>query len=104
MSFDGSQRRPFVPVGDERITVGAHMLLQELGSALRQVGFRLRIKAFTPHMTLFYSGHDLGDDSVAEISWTAREFAIIHSVHGQSRHEVVASGGLGPAPKGQAYP
>jgi RNA 2',3'-cyclic 3'-phosphodiesterase len=95
VSFDNNRERPFVLVGDDRITIGAHMLRQELASALRQVGFRLRIKAFAPHMTLFYSGHDLGADSVAEIGWTVREFALIHSVHGQSRHELLGVWRLG---------
>jgi RNA 2',3'-cyclic 3'-phosphodiesterase len=74
---------------------GAHMLLRELASALRQVGFRLRTRAFTPHLTLFYSGHDLGEDSIAEIGWTVRDFALIHSVHGQSRHELIGGWRLG---------
>jgi 2'-5' RNA ligase len=95
MSFGSGLERPFVLVGDDRTTIGAHMLRQELGSALRQIGFRLRLKAFAPHMTLFYSGHDLGEDAVAEIGWTVREFALIHSVHGRSRHELLGVWRLG---------
>jgi RNA 2',3'-cyclic 3'-phosphodiesterase len=95
MSFDNNRARPFVLAGDDRITVGVQMLRQELTSTLRQIGFRPRIKAFTPHLTLFYSGHDLGEDSVAEIGWTVRHFALIHSVHGQRQHELLGVWRLG---------
>ena len=90
-----SDNRPFVLIGDDSITIGLHQLRHELASALRQVGFRPRLKAFTPHMTLFYSGHDLGEDSVAEIGWTVCHFALVHSVHGQRRHELLGVWRLG---------
>lgn len=90
-----SDNLPFVLVGDDSITIGLHQLRQELADALRQIGFRPRLKAFKPHLTLFYTGHDLGEDPVAEIGWTVREFALIHSVRGESRHELLGVWRLG---------
>ena len=98
MSFGNerqSDNQPFVRVGDDSITIGLHQLREKLASALRQVGFRPRLKAFKPHLTLFYTGHDLGEDPVAEIGWTVREFALIHSVRGESRHELLGVWRLG---------
>lgn len=95
----GSERTsgnpPFVLGGDDSITIGLHQLRQALASALRQVGFRPGLRAFKPHLTLFYTGHDLGEDPVAAIGWTVREFALIHSVRGESRHELLGVWRLG---------
>jgi len=91
VSFESRAQRPFVLAGNDQTTIGMHMLRQELTSALRQLGFRLRPRSFTPHLTLFYAGHDLGENFVAEIGWTVREFALVHSIYGQSRHELLGS-------------
>ena len=95
MSFGKSDKRPFVLGGDDGITIGLHQLRQELVRALRQVGFRPRLRRFTPHLTLFYTGHNLGEERVAPIGWTVRDFALIHSVRGESRHELLGVWRLG---------
>jgi 2'-5' RNA ligase len=64
----------------------------ELRGALARAGIRKSIrKSFTPHMTLIYSGQRIARTAIPPISWTAREFVLIHSHVGQTRHEVLAS-------------
>lgn len=46
--------------------------------------------AFSPHMTLVYRKGVPFSHSVAPISWMAEEFVLVHSLIGQTRHEVIA--------------
>jgi 2'-5' RNA ligase len=89
MCFDRHPDQPFVLVGDEGIG-GIEMFRERLVLALRGAGFKLlRIPSFTPHMTLFRHKCDLGDRFFDDIDWTVRDFMLIHSVHGESRHELL---------------
>jgi 2'-5' RNA ligase len=85
-SFAGDRERPLVLLGDGGVT-GIEMLRRKLLLALRGAGFRSsKIRSFTPHMTLLYDRRDLGEHLVEEIGWTVRDFVLIHSLYGQSRH------------------
>lgn len=44
---------------------------------------------FTPHLTLLYDRRAVPERDVPPIGWRAREFCLIHSLVGQSRHVVV---------------
>ncbi|SAK54249.1 RNA 2',3'-cyclic phosphodiesterase [Caballeronia ptereochthonis] len=89
-SFSGRRaRRPLVLAGD--VTEPLAALEQALGAALDDAGIAVkRHPRFTPHVTLFYDEHRLPRQAVAPIAWTAREFALVRSLLGQSRYEVLA--------------
>ncbi|MDB5522469.1 MAG: hypothetical protein JWM58_232 [Rhizobium sp.] len=54
-------------------------------------------KAFTPHMTLFYTSKRMPELQIREpITWTVREFSLILSLWGKTRHEEQWSWPLSP--------
>lgn len=86
MSFARRARhRPFVLLVKSphaRLTC----LVEGLRAALQQQGFPLRSDAFTPHLTLCHDKLLIPCTPMAPVSWTAREFALIHSLLGRTRH------------------
>ncbi len=56
--------------------------------AMAQYGFRPdRTIGLTPHVTLVYDGLTVRPSLLDEpIGWTVREFVLVHSLHGRSRH------------------
>jgi RNA 2',3'-cyclic 3'-phosphodiesterase len=44
----------------------------------------------TPHVTLLYDKRVIDEQPIEPISWTVREFVLVRSLHGQSRHIDVA--------------
>ncbi|SAK67289.1 2'-5' RNA ligase [Caballeronia hypogeia] len=89
-SFSGRRaKRPLVLSGDATDSLDA--LEQSLGAALDTAGIPLkRHPRFTPHVTLLYDEHRIARQAITPIAWTAREFALVRSFLGQSRHEVLA--------------
>jgi 2'-5' RNA ligase len=85
-SFGCRRNRALVLVGGEGV-VGVQMLQRELAAALNKIAF-LRRKAppFNPHLTLLYYDGEIVEQAVEEIQWTVREFVLVRSLHGQSRH------------------
>jgi len=57
-----------------------------LGAALARTGFARVSRRFTPHMTLLYDTRRLAPCSVEPVTWTAREFVLIHSRIGLTQH------------------
>jgi 2'-5' RNA ligase len=45
---------------------------------------------FTPHVTLLYDKRVVDEQPIEPISWTVREFVLVRSLHGQTRHIDVA--------------
>ena len=74
---------------------GDQSALQEfyglLGDALRTAGFKRIQKSFTPHMTLLYDSRLVPETPVPPVVWTVRNFVLVHSPYGQSRHKKIAS-------------
>lgn len=61
-----------------------------LGVAMARQGFRhLPSAHYTPHMTLLYDPRYVEAKAVTPVEWTAREFVLIRSLIGKSRHEVL---------------
>ena len=94
MSFgkksDDDYNRPFVLAGNDETTAGIVILRRQIIRTLRMAGCRAAIPTnFNPHMTLFWGQHDLGEQPIDELCWTARDFVLIHSFHGLGRHEVL---------------
>jgi 2'-5' RNA ligase len=94
-SFSGRRaKRPLVLSGN--VGASLHALEHDLGAALEQAGLAVRHHPrFTPHVTLLYDETRVPPRPVAPVAWTAREFALVHSLPGKSRHEVLARWPLG---------
>ena len=69
--------------------------MDEAGIALR-TGWR-----FSPHVTLGYRESSPSTRPVADLGWTVSEFALIHSLVGLSRHELLGRWALAPRPDPQ---
>jgi 2'-5' RNA ligase len=81
---------PVVLVGGEERVVG----LNWLGHALAE-GQGMRPRHFVPHVSLIWSPDFLAERAVEPFSWMVREFVLLHSIHGEGRHEVVGRWPLG---------
>ncbi|PZM12260.1 2'-5' RNA ligase family protein [Rhizobium tubonense] len=64
-------------------------LRAELRRGLRGVGLEGEAKRqFEPHMTLLYDRKAISETSLEKpIAWTVREFVLVHSLIGQSKHD-----------------
>lgn len=83
-------RRPVVLTFAPSPQLGS--LHESLFAALSRAGVvGGRARAFTPHMTLFYESDALLDEPVEPPAWTVRNFHLIHSLHGRSQYQVLAS-------------
>ncbi|RKE36279.1 2'-5' RNA ligase [Paraburkholderia sp. BL23I1N1] len=84
---------PLVLGGAEGV-VGLHALHDALGSALQDAGFGDRAGSsntmYTPHVTLAYGMPWVATRPVEAVSWNVREFALVHSLLGRTRHVVLA--------------
>ena len=89
-SFSGRSRNsPLVLRGDQGL---APLLAMqgELGECMKMAGLGRWVKGgFTPHVTLLYDHHSLAMQPVEPIGWMAREFVLVHSELGQTRHHVL---------------
>jgi 2'-5' RNA ligase len=87
MSFvNNGQNRPLVLRG----SVGhaeLRRLHRLLGEAMRRAGLWRTVRnSFTPHVTLLYDSRSVAETPVPLVRWTVREFVLIHSPQGHSRH------------------
>jgi 2'-5' RNA ligase len=91
VSFSGrSRNRPFVLRGGD----GVEALItfqQSLGVAMKKAGLgRWAAPQYTPHVTLLYDDHRVAEQIVKTVGWTVREFVLVHSLLGQTRHVSLA--------------
>lgn len=78
------RNRPFVLLASSAPLVE---LQQAIGSAMSRVGLaRLVDLHLTPHLTLLYDDHCVPEHAIEPIRWTAREFVLVHSLLGRTRH------------------
>jgi len=42
--------------------------------------------SYTPHVTLLYDSQRVVQQAVETVAWTVREFVLVHSLLGQTRH------------------
>lgn len=91
MSFTGRPgNRPFVLVGGEGVAAVA-AFQQALGAALEKTGLGGRVESrYTPHVTLLYNPQLVAGQAVEPIAWTAREFVLVRSLIGRTRHVPLA--------------
>jgi RNA 2',3'-cyclic 3'-phosphodiesterase len=88
VSFGNGSNRPLVLRGYDTVA-GVMLLRRELVAALKPIGLRSVTENYTPHVTLLRETERIDDRPIEEIRWPAREFALIRSYYGQSRHEVL---------------
>ncbi|NDK40277.1 2'-5' RNA ligase [Pseudoxanthomonas gei] len=69
-----------------------HALWRELSNQLMAAGLGRYLKReFTPHVTLLYDKRVLPAQSIDPISWTVRDFSLVRSLLGQSRHQLLGT-------------
>jgi RNA 2',3'-cyclic 3'-phosphodiesterase len=87
MSFDRRKPdRPFVLRTGVSVT-GLTRLQRVLGQAMREAGLRKLVSMnFTPHMTLLYDKRLVPELPIEHLSWTVRDFVLIHSLIGCGKH------------------
>ncbi len=83
-------RHPFVLTSGKGIAA-ASWLRQLLVVAMIEEGFEVPISSgFTPHMTLMWADRCVEQYPALPIQWTVREFALVLSHVGKSRHDYLA--------------
>jgi 2'-5' RNA ligase len=85
-----SESHPFVlGSGDGLQKLAA--LRRSLAREMAREGFHdYAHTAFTPHMTLMWADHCVDEYPISPIHWTVRDFALVMSLVGKSRHEYLA--------------
>ncbi|WP_241288183.1 2'-5' RNA ligase family protein [Burkholderia stabilis] len=89
LSFNGRPgHRPLVLAGQ----AGLETLIdfqQRLRDALGKAGLRVSRARFTPHVTLLYGERRPDQYKIDPITWTVREFVLIHSWLGRTHYDVI---------------
>jgi 2'-5' RNA ligase len=103
VAFDRAENfrgRPLVLRADEGV-LALTAFRHALGAALERVGFAGCTRtSFTPHVTLAYRDAAYARRRIVEhfddaIRWTVREFVLVHSLLGRTRHIALARWTLG---------
>jgi 2'-5' RNA ligase len=88
---------PFVLFG-ERDPGPVLTLRRAIAAAMRQHGLAYavkEVKAFAPHVTLWWDEEVLDAQPTAPVAWTAREMVLVDSIQGKGRHNHLARWPLG---------
>lgn len=88
---------PFVLFG-EREPGPALTLRRAIAAALRQHGLAYavkEVKAFAPHVTLWWDEEIFDAQPTAPVAWTARELVLVDSLQGEAKHNHLARWPLG---------
>jgi 2'-5' RNA ligase len=64
---------------------GIVMFHHALGVAMRKSGLSAGWQ-FTPHITLLYDGRRIEEQFIEPIRWTVRDFVLVHSLRGRTKH------------------
>ena len=87
VSFHGRRdHRPFVLLGDAGVA-GLMAFQAALGEALQHAAVPVPRGHFKPHVTLLYDRGGFAPRAVEPITWTVREFVLIHSWLGKTRYD-----------------
>lgn len=82
--------RPFVLLGSDG-AVALKEFREALGTTLRKAGFKCNsTSSFTPHLTLLYDKREVDEQAIEPVRWTAREFVLVDSLVGQTKHVQLA--------------
>lgn len=89
-------RRTLVLTGDDGV-VGVLALHAAIHDAMAAAGLaRGPAPAITPHLTLLRDRIEISDEFIDPISWTVRQFELVHSPYGESCHEILGRWPLTP--------
>jgi 2'-5' RNA ligase len=89
MSFWGKNTMPLVLCGSEGVA-DLKAFQRSLGEAMAKAGLGKYVeKNFTPHVTLLYDDRRVDEHPVESIHWIVKEFALIHSLLGETKHTVL---------------
>ena len=91
----GARKRPLVLANSEGLPA-----LGWLQAGLRRAMAACELQAksqFNPHLTMLYDEQVVLETGIPPLRWTVRDFLLIHSVHGESRHRRLARWPLGSA-------
>ena len=89
MSFKRPRNQPFVLRGSDDVA-GLRTLQQTLESAARAARLISKKESFTPHVTLLYDDQGVAEQPIAQsVGWHVREFVLVHSLLGQTKHVVL---------------
>jgi tRNA(adenine34) deaminase len=84
-----SGKAPTVLLSSEQAQ-GIRNLHAALGAALKANGLgRWRSGSFTPHMTLLWGHQEHSARPVFPVTWKVQELVLVHSVLGETRHEIL---------------
>jgi RNA 2',3'-cyclic 3'-phosphodiesterase len=84
-----SRDRPFVLLGSDSVAA-LEALRGVLGATLAKAGLNPKPSNFTPHLTLLYDKHEVAKRTIEPVRWTAREFVLVDSRVGKSKHVQLA--------------
>lgn len=96
---------PFVLCADTATIESALQLRKAIAAAQSCVGLQVSgVSSFLPHVTLLH-GHaiDAIEESIISIQWPVREFVLIRSFFGQSKHEVIGRWPLAIEPEPEMH-
>ena len=86
MSFGQRRNAPLVLCGGDGVAA-LTAFQHALGVAMMRAGLgRLVERRFTPHVTLLYHDRHVEKQAVEPVGWTVREFVLVRSLLGQTRH------------------
>jgi 2'-5' RNA ligase len=80
-----ARKRPLVLARSDAMP-GLERLQARLRQAMTSCGMPIA-RQFNPHLTLLYDEKLVAASDVPLLRWTVRDFVLIRSVHGESRHE-----------------
>ena len=85
--------------GCRETPAGLARLQADLASRLRDAGFLLEDRLYTPHVTLARKvTRPIGRRDAQPVGWTAREVALVRSQLGKGGYETLETWELGPPP------
>ncbi|RDJ24063.1 2'-5' RNA ligase [Bosea caraganae] len=97
LSFPGGgEEHPFVLSFSDQLW-GLRTLHAALGRAMAANGL-LVARSFTPHLTMLYDPCVVPETDIEPIRWTAHDFVLIRSLHGQSHYQFLGRWPLKPLP------
>jgi RNA 2',3'-cyclic 3'-phosphodiesterase len=95
MNFHRRNGPPLIVLCGNDGVLGLRMLHKMLGVALARTLGPGRSMPFEPHMTLSYRAMEIPRTAIEPIRFTIREFVLVNSIFGTSRHDVLLRWHLG---------
>ena len=85
---NGKEKSPLVAFADSGVS-RVDLFRYALIADLRRNGFSFPKKLPDPHMTLLYDRSVVSEEPIDPIRWVVRDFVLVHSIHGEGRHELL---------------